>query len=100
MKIDIQTINFNATDGLLEDVHSVLNKFTTYNDQVVGADVYLKMMDTHQENTRKVEIKIYLAGNNLYADHQADSFYEALHEAEKKIRVQMQKRQEILQQKH
>lgn len=99
MKIDIQTLNFEASDGLLDKLQGALQKLTQYEDGITGADVYLKKFDTHDVGTRKVEIKLYVPGGNLYADHQANSFHEAIHEAAGKMRNQLLKRKEMIRQK-
>ena len=96
MKTDIQTINFHATNGLLDDVHEVLSKLTQFEDRITGADVYLKMHEAQVDETREAHIKIYLPGQNLYAAHKGESFYQALHEAADKVRVQLKRKRENL----
>jgi putative sigma-54 modulation protein len=99
MKIDIQTLDFEAPDGLLADLNEVLQKFTQFEDRITGIDVYLKKLESHNVGTRKAEFKLYVPGANLYADHQANSFHEAIHEAAEKMKNQLLKRKELIQQK-
>lgn len=99
MKIDIQTVNFSATDGLLKDLHQLLGKLERLDHRITGADVYLKMQNSQGTDTRKAEIKVYLPGTDLYADHEAESFYEALHRATEKVRLQLLRYKDMVREK-
>jgi len=97
MKLDVQTINFEADDKLLQMVNVHIRKLSSIENKIIGADVYLKSLPNHEQQTKTVEIKLYVPGNDLYAEHHADTFDEALLQTVKKMKGQIIKRKDMLQ---
>ncbi len=96
MKTDIQTLNFEAGRGLINQVHKKLKEFKKYYHNIIGADVYLKGTNRAEENANKtVEIRLFLPGADIYAAADAENFSIALGRVADKISRQLKKRNHI-----
>jgi len=72
-----------------------VQKLEKYYTPIIGAEVYLRLeYDEHQEN-KKVELKLNIPGEDVYADHQSDSFEHSLIEAIEKVRKQLLKKKNL-----
>ena len=95
MKWDIQTVGFNAKDDLLETTKERVQKLEKYYNPIIGSEVYLRLeYDEHKEN-KKVELKLNIPGEDVYADHQSDSFEHSLIEVIEKVRKQLLKKKDL-----
>ena len=54
MKVNTQSVNFNADKKLIDFIQKKMDKLDMYYDKVIKTDVYLKV-----ENTSSKENKIY-----------------------------------------
>ena len=97
MKIDIQTINFEAGSQLVEMVNDSIKKLSEIESKITGVDVYLKSLPNPEQLTKTVELPLYVPGNDLYAEHHSDTFDEALSQTYKKLRGQIIKRKDMMQ---
>ncbi len=74
MKWDIQTVGFSAKEELMDTVKERVAKLEKYYNPIIGAEVYLRLLyDDHREN-KKVELKLNIPGEDVYADHQSETF--------------------------
>jgi putative sigma-54 modulation protein len=95
MKWDIQTVGFNAKDELMETTKEKVQKLEKYFNPIIGAEVYLRLeYDEHKEN-KKVELKLNIPGEDIFADHQSDTFEHSLHEAVEKVKKQLLKKKDL-----
>ena len=95
MKWDIQTVGFAAKDDLLETTKERVLKLEKYYNPIIGAEVYLRLeYNDHKEN-KKVELKLNIPGEDLFAEHQSDTFEHSLMEAVEKVKKQLLKRKDI-----
>ncbi|UII23120.1 HPF/RaiA family ribosome-associated protein [Fulvivirga ligni] len=99
MKTDIQTIGFSANKELIDFVEDRLKHLTKLDSQITGVDVYLKSVKDNHDETKIAEIKLFLPGPTLYADHQSESFRESVMEVVEKLKRQIKKRKDILYEK-
>ena len=90
MDIKVQSIHFDADKKLVEFVEEKVGKLSQYYDKIIGGDVFLKLEPADQEN-KVAEIKIMLAGKDLFAKKQCKSFEEATDEAVEALRRQISK---------
>lgn len=97
MKIDVESINFEADEKLLAMVNSQIKKLSNIENKITGVDVYLKSLPNHDQLTKTVEMRLFVPGNDLYAEHHADTFDEALLQTAKKMRGQILKRKDMMQ---
>lgn len=90
MKIQIQSLHFNADQKLLDFIGKKMNKLETFYDRVIGSDVILSMeqMNT-QVKSKVVTIKAHIPGSVLIAKEKSKKFEEAVDLATESIRRQM-----------
>lgn len=91
MKWDIQTVDFKASDELLQFTEEKVSNLSKYYDQIVGAEVYLKLVQDEANQNKKAEIKLNIPGNDLFAESQEASFEKAINESVDKLKGQIRK---------
>ena len=91
MNIQIHSVRFDADKKLIDFVHQKLDKLTQYGEDIVNAEVYLRL-DKDQEKENKIsEIKLDLSGKPLFAKKQSKTFEEATDEAIDALKKQITK---------
>jgi putative sigma-54 modulation protein len=89
MNIQIHSVRFDADKKLIDFVHHKLDKLTQYGEDIVNAEVYLRL-DKDQEKENKIsEIKLDLSGKPLFAKKQSKTFEEATDDAIDALKVQI-----------
>jgi putative sigma-54 modulation protein len=91
MKITVQSIHFTADRKLLDFIQKKVDKLDTFYDQIVSAEVYLKLENVEDEANKITEIKLLLPGNQIFAKEQCKSFEEATDLAVECLRKQIEK---------
>jgi len=77
MNIQIHSVRFDADKKLINFVHQKVGKLTQFGEDIVNAEVYLRL-DNDQERENKIsEIKLDLSGGPLFAKKQSRTFEEA-----------------------
>lgn len=94
MKVNTQSVNFNANVALMNFVQTRLDKLETYSNKVISSDVYLKVENTSVKENKIVEIKIRVPKDNIVVKKQCKSFEEAVDAACNSIERQLVKRKE------
>ena len=95
MKWDIQTVGFNAKEELMDTTKEQVMSLKKYYNPIIGAEVYLRLeYDEHKEN-KKVELKLNIPGEDVFAEHQSDTFEHSLHETIDKVKRQLLKKKEL-----
>jgi putative sigma-54 modulation protein len=91
MNIQIHSVRFDADKKLIDFVHQKLDKLTQFDEDIVNAEVYLRL-DKDQEGENKIsEIKLELPGGPLFARKQSKTFEEATDEAIDALKKQITK---------
>ena len=57
MKVNTQSVNFNADGELIDFVQKRLDKLNQFYDKVISSDVFLKVENTSSKENKIVEIK-------------------------------------------
>ena len=91
MKIQINTIHFDADKKLISFVELKLNKLITFNDTIISADVFLRIDKNDSHENKLVEIKLHLPGKELFAKRHSSSFEAAIDEVAEALRRQVLK---------
>lgn len=91
MKWDIQTVGFKATDELVQYAKQKTEGLFKFNDQIVGAEVYLKLVQDDKGSNKKADIKLNIPGNDIYADSQTESFEKSINDSTEKLKGQLRK---------
>ncbi len=91
MNIQIHSVRFDADKKLIDFVHQKLEKLTQFDEDIVNAEVYLRL-DKDQERENKIsEIKLELPGGPLFARKQSKTFEVATDEAIDALKKQITK---------
>ena len=94
MKVVNQAVNFNADAKLLEFIEKKLNKLEQYFDNIIMADVFLKVENTSDKDNKIVEIRLEIPGNDLIAKKKSSTFEAAVDEAADSLKRQIKKKKE------
>lgn len=89
MEINKQAINFDADSKLMEFVDKKIFKLETFYDNIVSADVSLKLEKTGQIQDKVAEIKVNVPGSTLVAKETSKSFEESVDLGTNSLRRQL-----------
>ena len=87
----MHAIHFKADHKLLTFIQERLNKLEQFNDQIVSAEVYLRLDNDREKENKITEIKLHVPGKDLFAKKQCKSFEEATNVAVEALRRQIMK---------
>jgi len=91
MNVQIHSVRFDADKKLVDFVNQKLDKLTQYGEDIVNAEVYLRL-DKDQERENKIsEIKLDLPGGPLFSRRQSKTFEEATDSAIDALKKQITK---------
>lgn len=91
MDTQMHAIHFKADQKLLSFIQERLNKLEQFNDQIVSAEVYLRLDNDREKENKITEIKIHIPGKEMFAKKQCKSFEEATNVAVEALRRQIMK---------
>jgi putative sigma-54 modulation protein len=91
MDTQMHAIHFKADQKLLTFIQERLNKLEQFNDQIVSAEVYLRLDNDRDKENKITEIKLHVPGKDLFAKKQCKSFEEATNIAVEALRRQIMK---------
>ncbi len=87
----MHAIHFKADQKLLSFIQERLNKLEQFNDQIVSAEVYLRLDKDREKENKIAEIKLHVPGKEMFAKKQCKSFEEATNVAVEALRRQIMK---------
>jgi putative sigma-54 modulation protein len=94
MKVNTQSVNFNADQKLINFIQNRLNKLDKYYDKVINADVYLKLDNTSAKINKIFEVRLNVPGDNFVVKKQSRTFEEGTDLAIDSLERQLKKRKE------
>ncbi len=94
MNIKIHSLHFDAHQQLLEFVDSRINKLSQYEDRILSTEVFLRLDKGPDTGNKVAEIKMNIAGGDLFAKKQCKSFEEATDQAVEALRRQLVKQKQ------
>jgi putative sigma-54 modulation protein len=99
MKVNIQSIHFDADQKLLDFITKKVDKTKTFYEGLDNIMVYLRLeKDEHKEN-KTVEIKLNAGGKEIFAKENSNTFETAVDLVLDKIVAQVKKQKEKTQEK-
>ncbi|MSQ78998.1 MAG: ribosome-associated translation inhibitor RaiA [Flavobacteriaceae bacterium] len=98
MKVDIQSIHFDADSTLVEFINQKVGKLKIFYHGHLDLRIFLKVAKAHTFNNKVVEMKLMVNGQTLFVEHQGDSFETAIDLALDSLVAQLRKFKEKLQQ--
>jgi len=96
MKVSVQSVNFNIDMELVKYIEKKVNNLEKFSDNIVDAEVFLKVEKSSIKENKISELRVRLPGNDLVAKKQNKSFEEAVSLAVDAIKRQLLKRKEKL----
>ena len=96
MKVNAQSVNFNADVKLISFLQNRMDKLETFYDKVISSDVYLKVENTSAKENKIVEIKLNVPKDKFIVKKQCKSFEEAVDSACNSLERQLIKRKQKL----
>lgn len=94
MEKTIEPVNFNADKDLITEVDEIFDKLTRYNDKIVSADIYMKALREKPTRVKKVDVRIFLPGKDVFVEQEAESFISAAQQAFDRLKVIVTKEKE------
>jgi len=91
MNIKIHSIHFDADVKLKSFIESKVQKLIRVYDDIIGAEVFLRLVKSQKTNNKVAEIKVDIPGSDLFAKKQSKSFEESTDVAIDALRKQLQK---------
>ncbi|ADB37890.1 HPF/RaiA family ribosome-associated protein [Spirosoma linguale] len=88
IKIDLQTVGFNETTELVEQVESELRRIMRFRSDIVAADFYLREEGSNPTENKLVRWRLGIPGNDLFAEGTGPSWAAGLRAAGDKLRRQ------------
>jgi putative sigma-54 modulation protein len=77
MNIQIHSVRFDADKKLLDFVSQKMNKLSLVSDDIVSAEVFLRLDHDDERENKVAEIKVEYPGGPLFARKQSKTFEEA-----------------------
>jgi len=92
MDVKIHSVHFDADKKLVEFVENKVNKLDQFYDNIIGAEVFLRVEKDQSPDNKLTEIKLQIPGSDLFAKKQTDTFEESTDLAVNALRKQLTKR--------
>ncbi len=94
MIVKINSVRFSPTSQLESFVENKVRKLGQYYDDIIGAEVFLKLENTQDLENKIAEIKLDIPGNELFVKKQSKSFEESTDSAVSALKKQITKTKE------
>lgn len=94
MKVNTQSVNFNADGKLISFLENRVNKLELFYNKVISSEVYLKIQKTSGKENKIVEIKVNIPKDRFVVKKQCKSFEEAIDSACSSLERKLIKRKE------
>jgi putative sigma-54 modulation protein len=65
MDIKIQAVHFSADKKLIDYIEEKIAKLNLFNDQILSAEVFLRLENTTDVDNKIGEVRIFLPGKEL-----------------------------------
>ncbi len=96
MDIKIHSVRFDADIKLIDFIKNKVSKLIQFNDDIIAAEVFLRLENSQDTENKVTEIKLDIPGNNLFAKKQSKTFEEATDLAVDALRKQVKKKKDKL----
>ncbi|MCR5887609.1 ribosome-associated translation inhibitor RaiA [Hymenobacter sp. J193] len=91
MKVQMQSVHFDADQKLLDFIQKRLDKLETFYDRVTEGEVILRLNNKDGIANKTVEIKVLVPGTMLFAQEDAGTFEAATDAAADSLKRQITK---------
>jgi putative sigma-54 modulation protein len=94
MKVNVKSVRFRADQKLEDFIEKKLQKFFGFHEQILDADVVLKLANNETRENKIAEIRLALKGEELFAKKQSKAFEESVDQAIDALKKQIDKYKE------
>jgi len=94
MKVNTQSVNFNADVKLIEFIQRRLDKLDTFYEKIISSDVHLKVENTSVKENKIVEIKLHVPKESFVVKKQCKSFEEGIDSACQSLERKLMKKKQ------
>ena len=99
MNIKMHSIRFDADQKLVEFINTKVKKLPNVYDDILGAEVFLRLDKDADRENKLVEIKLDVKGQSVFAKKQCKTFEEATDLSIVALKKQLVKRKEKVRKK-
>ena len=96
MKVNTQSVNFEADQKLIDFIQKRMDKLDQYYDKVIKSDVFLKVDNTKVKQNKIFEAKLIVPGDSFVVKKVCKTFEEGADSAVNSLGRQLRKRKEKL----
>lgn len=94
MKINLQTVGFTPNEHLVAYVNEKLNKLDTYYDQIIAADVYMKIDNNNSKDNKVLDVRLEVPGDDIVVSKKGQAYEECVDLAADTLKKLIIKRKE------
>jgi putative sigma-54 modulation protein len=94
MKLQIQSIHFDADQKLIDFIQKKMDKLDTFHDKIQDGEVFLKLDANNEKGNKVVNVKLNIPGNAIVVKDQKASFEEAVEHIYDVLKNQLSKTKE------
>jgi putative sigma-54 modulation protein len=94
MDIKVSSVHFTADKRLVDFVNKKINKLIKFYEDIIGAEVFLRLENTQDLENKVAEVKLQIPGIELFAKKQSKTFEEATDDVIEALRQQIIKHKE------
>lgn len=91
MEIKIQSVHFDAAEQLKEFITKKVSKLNKYTDNIIDAEIILKVIKPEAPNNKDAAIKINIKNAEMFANKTANTFEEAIDLSVEALEKQIEK---------
>lgn len=92
MKVNVQSVNFNADQKLIDFIQAKLDKLEHFYDKIIYADVFLKVQNTSEKENKITEVLLSIPGDDLVVKKTCKKFEACVDECVSSLQRQLVKR--------
>ncbi|MBM3415833.1 MAG: HPF/RaiA family ribosome-associated protein [Bacteroidetes bacterium] len=95
MKVNIQSVHFEADKKLIEYVNRKLGKLSSFTDRIIQVNVFLKLDNVvHAIKDKIAEIRVHIPRHSFFVKSISKSFEESFDDAFDSLLVQIKRNKE------
>lgn len=100
MKLQVQSIHFDADVKLLDYIQKKCDKLDNFYDRIIDGQVYLKVEKDNANGNKLVEIKVNVPNDQIISSQRGHAFEEAVDIATDNLKRQIKRYKEKLRAHH
>jgi putative sigma-54 modulation protein len=99
MRVTIQTLHFKADKKLEDFIQAKLDKVGVVYEQIIGAEVVLKLENVEDHTNKIADIRLLIPGSDLFASKQCKTFEESVDQSVDALKKQLVRRKDKIRSK-